>query len=147
MTPDICFLVFLHVHHVHQNIATHRWSCMTMVIVIPWSLKFIFSPEKARSVVVSRAKQGEISMPHIQDYQDLKDPNHDLVHSVSLGSNPPLVNHTPAIFLSLQALKNLISPPRKAKSPDNFNVLHMFNNKTYTDIRTAYKHLLPSYVI
>ena len=55
-------------------------------------------------------------MPHIQDYQDLKDPNHDLVHSVSLGSNPPLVNHTPAIFLSLQALKNLISPPRKAKA-------------------------------
>ena len=148
MTPDICFLVFLHVHHVHQNIATHRWSCMTMVIVIPWSLKFIFSPEKARSVVVSRAKQGEISMPHIQDYQDLKDPNHDLVHSVSLGSNPPLVNHTPAIFFVPPGTEKLNwVPPRKAKSTDNFNLLHMFNNKTYTDIRTAYKHLLPSYVI
>ena len=117
MTPDICFLVFLHVHHVHQNIATHTWSCMTMVIVIPWSLKFIFSPEKARSVVVSRAKQGEISMPHIQDYQDLKDPNHDLVHSVSLGSNPPLVNHTPAIFFVPPGTEKLNeSPPGRQKA-------------------------------
>ena len=36
----------------------------------------------------------------------------------------------------------------QTKSPDNSNVLHMFNNNTYTDFRTAYKHvLIPSYVI
>ena len=28
-----------------------------------------------------------------------------------------------------QALKNLTSPPRQTKSPDNSNVLHMFNKK------------------
>ena len=33
------------------------------------------------------------------------------------------------------ALKNLISPPGKQKA---LNVLHMFNNNTCTDFRTAY---------
>ena len=45
-------------------------------------------------------------------------------------------------------MKNLISPPRQTKSPDNSYVLHTFNNNTYTDFRTAYKHvLIPSYII
>ena len=45
-------------------------------------------------------------------------------------------------------MKNLISPPRETKSLDNSNMLHMFNNNTYTDFRTAYKHvLIPSYII
>ena len=61
------------------------------------------------------------------------------IHSVSLGSDP--TNQNPAILSVLQALKNLktlISP----------HVLQMFNNNTYTDFRTAYKHLLiPRYVI
>ena len=35
-------------------------------------------------------------------------------------------------FLSPQAMKNVISPPMHTKSSDNFNVLHMFNNNTYT---------------
>ena len=50
--------------------------------------------------------------------------------------------------MSLQALKNL-SPPRKTKSLDNSNMLlHMLNNDTYTDIRTAYKHpLIPNSTI
>ena len=34
-------------------------------------------------------------------------------------------------------LRHLISPPRQIKSPDNSNILLMFNNKTYTDFRTA----------
>ena len=47
-----------------------------------------------------------------------------------------------------QKLKNLISRPRQTKTPDNSNVLHMFNNNTYTDFRTAYKYILiPSYFI
>ena len=34
------------------------------------------------------------------------------------------------------------------KSPGNSNMLHIFNNNTYTDFRTANKHvLIPSYVI
>ena len=41
-----------------------------------------------------------------------------------------------------QALKNLISPPRQAKSPNNSNMLYMFNNNTYTDFRRAYNHVL-----
>ena len=44
-------------------------------------------------------------------------------------------------FLSPMAMKNLISPPRQTKSSDNFNVLHMFDNNTYTDFRTV---LIPS---
>ena len=48
----------------------------------------------------------------------------------------------------LQAMKNLSIPPRQTKLPDNSNVLHMFNNNTFTDFRTAYKYvLIPSYVI
>ena len=36
----------------------------------------------------------------------------------------------------------------QTKSPNNSNVLHMFNNNTLIDFRTAYKHVLnPSYVI
>ena len=53
------------------------------------------------------------------------------------------------IFLIfLQALKNLTSPPRQTKSPDNSNIMHLFNNNIYTDFRTATKQaLIPSYVI
>ena len=54
----------------------------------------------------------------------------------------------PSNFFVPQALKNLISPPRETKSLDNSNMLHMFNNNTYTDFRTAYKHvLIPSYIV
>ena len=53
-------------------------------------------------------------------------------------------------FFSLsvpQALRNLKSPPRQTKSPDN-SVLHMFKNNTYSDFRPAYKNILiPSCVI
>ena len=45
-------------------------------------------------------------------------------------------------FLFLQALINVISPLRQSKSPDNNNVLHMFNNNSYADFRTAYTHVL-----
>ena len=59
-----------------------------------------------------------------------------------------LADHNPAIFSVLQALKNLTSPPRQTKSPDNSNTLQMFNNNTYSDFRAVYKHILiPSYVI
>ena len=50
-------------------------------------------------------------------------------------------------FWSPQALKNLTSPIMQTKSPDNSNMLHMFNNNTYTDSRTAWTDVLfPSYV-
>ena len=39
---------------------------------------------------------------------------------------------------------SVISPPRQTKSPDNSNVLLMFNNDAVTDFRTAYKHVLNS---
>ena len=75
-----------------------------------------------------------------------------LISNVSLDINPPpspppvLANQTPAISSVPQALKNLISPPRQTGIPDNSNVLYMFNNNTYTDFRTAYKHvLIPNY--
>ena len=59
-----------------------------------------------------------------------------------------LANHNQEIFSVPQALKNLKSLPRQTKSPNNSNVLHMFNNNTYTDFRTAYRHvLIPSYII
>ena len=54
-----------------------------------------------------------------------------------MGTDSRLANHNPAIFPVPQALKNLISPLRQTKSLDNSNVLHMFNNSTYTDFRTA----------
>ena len=45
-------------------------------------------------------------------------------------------------------MKNLSISPRQTKLPDNSYVLHMFNNNTFTDLRTAYKYvLIPSYVI
>ena len=48
----------------------------------------------------------------------------------------------------LQTMKNLSISPRQTKLPDNSYVLHMFNNNTFTDLRTAYKYvLIPSYVI
>ena len=59
-----------------------------------------------------------------------------------------LANHNQEIFSVPQALKNLKSLPRQTKSPNNSNVLHMFNNNTYTDFRIAYRHvLIPSYII
>ena len=59
-----------------------------------------------------------------------------------------LANHNQEIFSVPQALKNLKSLPRQTESPNNSNVLHMFNNNTYTDFRTAYRHvLIPSYII
>ena len=68
-------------------------------------------------------------------------------HSVSLGTDPALANYNTAIFLLSQASKNLTSSPRQTKSPDNFNILHMFNNTIYTKSRTACKHVLSfSYV-
>ena len=68
-------------------------------------------------------------------------------HSVRLGTDPPLPNHNPAISSappapSHQALTILTSPPRQTKSPDNSNTLNMFNSNTYTNVKTAYKHML-----
>ena len=38
--------------------------------------------------------------------------------------------------------KLLIGPLRQTKSPDNFNTLNVFNNNTYTNFKTANKHML-----
>ena len=62
------------------------------------------------------------------------------MHSVKSQSN--------IFFLSTQALNNLKSPPSQTKDHDNSNILHMFNNNSYTDFTTLYKHILiPGYVI
>ena len=69
-----------------------------------------------------------------------------LIHSVSLGTSP--TNHIPTFFSSSQVLKNLISPPKQRKSPNNPNLLQIFDNNIYTDFGTAYKHVLnPTYII
>ena len=49
---------------------------------------------------------------------------------------------TQKFLLSLQTLKILTSPSRQTKSSDNSNTLNMFNNDTYTNFKTAYKHML-----
>ena len=68
-----------------------------------------------------------------------------LISSDSLGTDHPssLANHQPAIFLQLHptphphpippGTEQLISPLMQTKSPDNSNVLHMFNNNNCTD--------------
>ena len=69
-------------------------------------------------------------------------------YAVSTWVLTPLANHNPTIFLSTQALKSFKSSPRLTKSLDNSNILHIFNNNTYTDFRTGYKYILiPSYII
>ena len=55
---------------------------------------------------------------------------------------------TQELFLSPQVLENSREGPRKIKRSDNSNMLHIFNNNTYTDFRTANKRvLIPFYVI
>ena len=72
----------------------------------------------------------------------------EIIHSVSLGTDSPYQTTTQQFFLSSQEPKNLIGSPRQTKSSNNSNVLHMFNSNTYTDFRTACKHILiPSNII
>ena len=77
---------------------------------------------------------------------------HLIKHSVSLGTVPllpiPLANHNQAIFSDFPDTEKITSPSRQTETPDNLNMLHMFNNNTYTDFRTAYKGvIIPSYGI
>ena len=66
------------------------------------------------------------------------------MHSVSLGTDPPLSKPQPCSFFCPppQALKNLISPPRQTKSPDNSTIKKITFTLINTDFRTAYKHVL-----
>ena len=67
--------------------------------------------------------------------------------SVSLGTDPPS-KPQPSYFFYPPDIDKLTKshPPKQTKSPQNSNMLHMFNNNIYTDIKTAYKHdLIPSY--
>ena len=62
---------------------------------------------------------------------------------VSLGTDPPISNHNPANFSVPPGTEKLNNPPPKqTKSPDNSNMLHMFNRNTYTDFRATFKHVL-----
>ena len=66
-------------------------------------------------------------------------------HSINLDTDTPLANHNPAILSVPQALENLKSPPWHTKTLI-IPICYTFNKKTYTDVRTAYKHILvPSY--
>ena len=65
-----------------------------------------------------------------------------IAHSVSLGTDHPLANHNPAIFSVLPGTEKPIKSSKKTNSHDNSNLWHMFNNTTYTDFRTTYKHVL-----
>ena len=59
------------------------------------------------------------------------------LHSDSLGTDPP---PPPP---SKPKPSNFSCPPRQTKkTPDNFNTLNMFNNNTYTNFKTAHKHML-----
>ena len=65
----------------------------------------------------------------------------------------PVANHNPAIFFAPfpQTLKTE-QVPTGTEGPDDSNILHKFNNNTYSGFRTArvnsYQHvLIPSYVI
>ena len=50
--------------------------------------------------------------------------------------------------LNRVCILDLPSPPRQTKILNNSNILHMFNNHTYTDFRATYKHILiPSYIV
>ena len=64
------------------------------------------------------------------------------VHSVNLGTDPFLANHNPAISSVLAGTGKVIKSTEADKSPDNSNVLHVFNNNTYTNFRNAHKHIL-----
>ena len=71
------------------------------------------------------------------------------MHSTSLRTDPSLQTTTQQFFLfrtpSLRHRKTTI-PLRQTKTPDNSNMLHMFNNNTYSDFRTACNYvLIPSY--
>ena len=51
-------------------------------------------------------------------------------------------------MFSVEGIEKLNKAPRQTKSPDNSNILHMFNNNTFTDFITTYNHILiPSYII
>ena len=63
-------------------------------------------------------------------------------HSVNLGTDPSWENYSPASFSVPLEMKNLTSFPKQTKSPGNSNMLRIINNNTYTDFRTASKHVL-----
>ena len=52
-----------------------------------------------------------------------------------MGTDPPLRNHNPATFSSSPGTEKL-------ENRDNADMLRMFNNNNYTDLRTANKHVL-----
>ena len=65
------------------------------------------------------------------------------MHTAILGTDPP-DKPQPSNFFC-QAEKQVSSG---RQSLDNSNMLQILKNNTYTDYRTAYKHvLIPSYVI
>ena len=49
----------------------------------------------------------------------------DQPDSISLGTDPCLANHTPAVFSTLEELTSLNKSPWQKKNPDNFNMLHV----------------------
>ena len=60
---------------------------------------------------------------------------------VSVWVDPPS-KPQPSYFFYPPNIEKLTKspPPKQTKSPENSNMLHMFNNNIYTDIKTAYKH-------
>ena len=52
-----------------------------------------------------------------------------LLHSASLDPDPSS-KPQPSNFFYLSYLFLKLNPPRQTKSPDNSNMLHMFNNNT-----------------
>ena len=52
-----------------------------------------------------------------------------------MGTDPSLRNHNPATFSSFPGTEKL-------ENRDNADMLRMFNNNNYTDLRTANKHVL-----
>ena len=70
---------------------------------------------------------------------------HFSFHGVTLGTDPPPPSRKPQPinFFCPPGDENLNkSPPRQTKSPDNSSTLIMFNNDTYANFKTDYKHML-----
>ena len=56
--------------------------------------------------------------------------DHKISHSVSLGINRLQANHNAAFLCVFRANEKLSKSPMQTRISNNFNMVHMFSNKT-----------------
>ena len=56
--------------------------------------------------------------------------DHKISHSLSIGINPLQTNLNAAFFCVFRANEKLSKSPMQTKISNNFNMVHMFSNKT-----------------